>query len=231
MSGPFKILTCSKCSYQTSDLMLRGHFQYCLSDGRTCGVSRALGWCAECREVRPVEVLGIDESDHHDRADASAKLAELRKPGLIKALFRKSESAQRRIQYWHNRVQDLVQEIEVKGLVYGQRRSPPRCLTCGSTQVSQLPEFPPLEAPHPCGNVAGQMRSPPTKIGFRHPDCGGEILVQPSEAWVRIRIKLRRYDIDGRLLSEEDVDWRDSFNTLLQIADGPFLRLGPDSTK
>jgi len=211
MSLPFKVFSCSRCEFTGLDLVISGHFNYEAPSGLFF-ISRRLGWCNECNGIVAVENIPnvqkivelkseIEKKEQYiahslDRLEKSRswfkKLLNLSvdPPSEIRSLILQCE---------YDRI-DMKSEENILSLLVN-RKSPPRCLECGSIDCFLLPELPSLPEPqYPL--FSSQTPQSPVEIGLKHPGCGGELLVKFSEAWISIEPKRRIYDVEGRLIRQ-----------------------------
>ena len=200
-------ITCDRCDFRTSSSVNWGEFVY-RSGNETAFVTRELGWCEECSSLTPTEVLPTEE-----RIDQLT----LQKKEVSRALSRAQE-ALRAEQWWLARlvrwplkfstqVQELkcdlaYAESEVSDAIHAAtllagRQSGPRCLLCGSENVVQVPGL---------SDAMSCAPALPTQISgeFRHPGCGGALLVWQTGIRLMVSLTRRVFDSEGRLLSQGD---------------------------
>lgn len=170
----FRRITCSKCDSMWSSIQTWGRFTYHLQDGSEINVERDLGWCYDCDSFKTVEELPKLEA-------ISSKLESLKTEllGYItdEAGNGLAEDKQRKI----HRLEDKFMKTK---LVYNwreSRESPPKCLTCGSTDIENIDT----------GVEIDDKRT----LNFIHPKCGGELSVIMSDT--RIGIQMPKYDYNG----------------------------------
>jgi hypothetical protein len=209
MSATFKTLTCDSCNYIGASSAVWGHFIYDSPSDNDVWVNRELGWCYQCEDLAPIEVLpsleSIQEIEHmiekkaqelHEiKQKARQGRSFLRKllqlPAYMPDTGRMVESDQFRFK--HN----LAEERKRFDLLKG-RKSKPRCLSCGNERCFVLPEYtkPPGSDEYP---------GEPVSTEIKHPNCGGNLMVQYSGIRASMIFEHRIYDIEGRLIRIEDV--------------------------
>lgn len=213
MSSPFRVFSCSRCEFTGLDLVISGYFNYEVPSG-LFSISRGLGWCNECNGIVAIEDMPnaqkiadlkseIEKKEQYiaqalDRLEKSRtwfkKLLKISvvQPPKIRALMRQCE---------YDRI-DMESEKQLL-LLLANRKSPPRCLECGSIDCFLLPKLPALpELKYPL--FSSQTPQIPVEIGLKHPGCGGELLVKFSGAWINMEPNRRIYNIEGRLIRQEE---------------------------
>ena len=212
MSVPFKVFSCSRCEFFATDLFLSGFFSYESSSG-LFSVSRELGWCNECNDISPVEKIptaqeiAASESEIYKKEEHVAHLQDSleKKRSWFRKLFKISVRIPAEIQNLKIECEYLRTYMETDRkilLLLISRKSPPRCLKCGSTDCMLLPKIPYIPAPdYPLFST--EDPGPPIKIGFKHPSCNGELLVKYSDVWISFKKKHRIYDTEGLLIRSE----------------------------
>lgn len=198
MSWPVTTYYCEKCDYRQGDVGTWGTREYVLPDGLRIPVNSALGWCADCKSITAVESLNI----HRREADLRAAEHELAKQGpqphrrwwqihryLLPMLWRRD------LANWCF-FAAMVEDAKAALQLIQSRQSQPRCLACGGIKittplVSDTSEWPDV--------------SQPTRTGFSHPDCGGELWMVMEGMRVGLRPLVRRYTPEGVLIEQEFV--------------------------
>lgn len=184
MTIPIITLTCTSCGLQQSSGI--GSHEYVLDDGRTLGVLKQSGWCHACGGIRSIEVL--------DARRWIAVIAEVRDE--LASVKTTGRGWWRGLQYegslfgyrqcvpinpstahaWSRRLDEALFGLD---LLAG-RRSGPRCLTCGSTQV---------EPPREMGSL------------LTHPGCNGSFEAElTGDIMIRAPSQSLRYTSEGELL-------------------------------
>lgn len=211
MSVPFKVFSCSHCDYESSDLVLRGLFCYQGSFG-SLSIERQLGWCQECGQIVAIEDLPNQQKIEKEHADITEKKQYIEKylysmqenRSWIKKLFgltikppSEIESLKSECSYMELNLKEKQKALPIME----QRKSPPRCLYCGTVNCFSLPKLPKIPSPeYPL--FSNKDPGPPIEIGFKHPGCGGNILVRFSEVRLSLGNKHRIYDLEGRFIQE-----------------------------
>ena len=211
MSMPYLIFSCSRCDYSESDLFMSNRFSY---KAPSCHlpISRKFGWCNECNGLSAVEDLPsaykIDKLKAKVKklgeqiAELSERLMESR--SWFKKLFNISVAPTSEISSlkWQCDINETtIRSCQQLLPLLEFRHSQPRCLKCGSIDNVILPKLPQISSPdYPLCSSKGP--APPVKTDFRHPGCGGNILVRFSEVWLSLGNKHRIYDLEGRFSRE-----------------------------
>lgn len=186
MSMPFSTIRCNSCSKNWVTHDFWGRHSYRLSDGRDASAHRALAWCNACNDFVWMERLPEPEEVQEKLTEAVRDLEEALAPkeyllfGFIK---RRKKPNLEFIKIYQNSLRKAEALRDWRGL----RRSSPKCLTCGSTEVQEA-------------NLWGDQE----KEALRHPNCGGELRVEESEVRISKLLKHRFYDVEGNFLWEEE---------------------------
>jgi len=190
MSVNATIITCSKCSFLSSDGVTNGRFKYKTNDG-LINLKRKLAWCNACQTLVPGEVIPNDcevnklkEELLQLNQDIEKEKSRLKEQqSIIAKIFFKPDSFMlSELSVTKDMLQDSINEMEkLKQYVDTNRKA--RCLECGSHEISYLPSLSYEEVPIP--------------IGMKHPGCGGEFLAAVSPIRFSIGYKERVYTNDG----------------------------------
>ncbi len=190
MSFWYLNISCNKCDFSDSDIGMYGLFSYQTPQGLV-PIERQLGWCHDCQGTEPIEVLPskerirfIEQRDYPGIWNCLGESRLLSEDDIAKDLEYKRLS----------REHDL-QEEGVRLSILVDRNSPPRCLTCGSTNIFAIP-IDSSRLPHQYDPAT------PTSIGVTHPNCGGELHI----SWpgtMSLFAEDRVYDLEGRAIPQE----------------------------
>lgn len=122
MSGIIQVI-CDRCHFlqQLTEQTRR----YCLSDGNELGLERRLARCHDCRGVVEADRLASLEE-----IDEAIQRTLDREPLLLEGLALISRT-----------VDEELQELNLIRNWRLQRRSPPKCLECGSTAIDYFKEL------------------------------------------------------------------------------------------
>ena len=209
MSMPFLVFSCSRCDFTGASTVVWGEFLYAASP-EPVALERDLGWCSACAGLAPVEVLPTpDRIDrlrseigrHQRRVEAATARARAQQPWLDR-LLRREPPLPRHVTEAQRRRKCLLSQLaeeEARLALLKDRRSPARCLKCGSTACELLPP-----SVHPIGNP--EDPGFPVRIEMRHPGCGGELEVAHSGVRIVLELSQRTYDVEGRLVEEAAVE-------------------------
>ena len=193
---PVNTYTCLGCGLKAMEPGFGLRFAYQV-DGLSVPIKHSAGWCHECEGVAPIEVF-----------DSPEELLTLE--GKLEALRKERDAELTRIEqsrrWWQRRGQrtsaliDLdwqIERMEKQAMVIQQRlsfldgrRSPPRCLQCGSTDAFPFAVIPDFTVYY--GKTQG-----PVALGVKHPGCGGELAVMDDGTRFSYIPTLRLYDSEG----------------------------------
>lgn len=208
MSMPFLVFSCSNCDFRATDRVCWGRFNYAGPSGPV-PLKRDLGWCDECSDLVPVEILPSVQQIKELKSEIVDKMRRITEArncieqsrSWIKKLLRCSVELPPKIQelqWWCKGQTKNIEEDQQRLVVLESRKSDPRCLRCGSTSCFPLPDY-----PEPSGSI--EKPGPPAEIGVIHPRCGGNLLVEHSGIWIGVYLKCHTYDTEGRFISREDI--------------------------
>lgn len=178
MSWPVTTYRCKKCDFETGDLHTWGAREYVMPNGVRMVMDWALGWCQDCNNICPVELLDYERHNLElSYAEADLKAFGTR-PGV--------EADAQTIANW-NYLAGIVENARDALRVITERKKPLHCLTCGSERVTPW-----------LNKIDG--KSKPV-----HGPCGE--CFESSEDDFRIALKqsFKRYTLDGDFIAEVDV--------------------------
>jgi hypothetical protein len=203
VSVPYNIVECAHCGARWSTNMTWGYFDYEIGTDVRLSVDRVVGWCHDCSGFRPIEKLPCPKELVQKVLAAEDNLETLRRSYV--------ETMGRGWRRWTRFVWPppsaltkplarLIAELEILHTTLcwrDGRDTPERCLECGSTTCEYLD----------WGERKRHRWRGKLPLAFRHPGCGGILLVQNAPAWLSSCFTSRRvYDSEGRLVRQEPVD-------------------------
>lgn len=122
MSWAVTTYRCNKCDFETGDQHTWGAREYVMRNGVRMLMDWTLGWCQDCNNICPVEVL---DYERHNRELSYAE-ADLRafgpRPGV--------EADAQSIANW-NYLAGIVEDAKDYLRVITERKMPVHCLICG----------------------------------------------------------------------------------------------------
>lgn len=203
MTMPVITYSCTGCDLSAWDAMLWG-YRYYLVGHEKYPMYVGMGWCHDCEALVPSEKRPDAETEAH-LAQASERLAQAlevqrREDGLARRwwqLSRRDSTPAARLKYQLADTQEALGRVRTLRALLCERVSGNRCLRCGSENTFLLPESP--VAP----DFFDDDSSPPVALGCRHPECGGELMVQSTGLRLSIRTTPGAYDLEGRRLEAE----------------------------
>lgn len=174
------VVGCQKCGTHWSWPDQAWRYAYRLLGGRLVPFQPVAGWCRQCNDVCAIEEL----PDFGDLVERLLRARE--KLGRVVNGEAAFASGNRLISrdLWST-VQELRADVEQAQAAVDWmaiRSSGPRCLRCGSLEISPL-------------DRVGEERS-----AAIHPGCGGRLAMLPSVG--PDKATLRIYDIEGALMPE-----------------------------
>ena len=152
-------MECESCGHEFSFSVGSGDFWYQMPNGDRFPVDSKLGWCVSCADMVAIE----------DLSGARANLELKKEEARIKASNDRPRTFLSKV-FGANKAQhvdlDSLSRIHENLLFLARRRSPPRCLECGCSDIVELPELP---WPEHVGEAI--------PAGWLHPVCGGRVVV------------------------------------------------------
>lgn len=162
MSWPVTVFTCTRCDFRQGDSHTWGSREYLLADGVRVSVPRRLGWCHSCGSIAAVEDLSGD-AQREECEETERELADLRFWKLRERKWLQQNLAD---------LQDTLQLLK-------QRKSPARCLHCGSADIGSI---------------------------SIHPGCGGVLQAKLSDVRLALRRTVVLYTPEGMEIEHIDID-------------------------
>jgi hypothetical protein len=207
MSMPFTVFSCRACDFKGSSMAIWGQFSYEGPAGLV-PVERCIGWCMDCDDLVPMEVLPSSSRIAELEAvitQAKRKLNEFRRESesrrsILGKIFNSKvelpadlEELDRRMYYDEGE----LKEQRIRLALLSRRSSPAKCLFCGSSQVEALPRQ---------YRLSGSSEDPgaPAGIGWKHPRCGGDFEASHSGVRISKRLQHRVFTTDGEPLRIEE---------------------------
>jgi hypothetical protein len=169
LGWPRDHVVCDKCTYERH--MPDTNYDYCLPDGGRLYVIRGRAWCFSCKQVVQAEyLLSLAEIESELRVINSWP-REPTRPSAIEATAH------------------IRKQMELRKAFALRRRSPPRCLECGSS------------------NITTQESGGEGNRGLVHPECGGRLRPVYPESRVWLPMADKEYepvllDGEGRPVAE-----------------------------
>ena len=202
MSMPVLTYSCSGCDLTAWDAMLWG-YRYYLVGHEEYPMYGGMGWCP-CEALVPSENRPDAETEAH-LAHESERLtwaldAQRREDGLARRwwqLSRRDSAQASQFKYQLTDTQEALEWVRTLRALLCERVSGNRCLRCGSENTFLLPKIPVAL------DFFDDDSSPPIELGCRHPQCGGELMVQSTGLRLSIKTTSRAYDLEGRRLEAE----------------------------
>lgn len=179
---------CDSCDFRAGTAVSWGRFIYRLQGGEEVSLNRTLGWCYSCASIEPIEVL----SDK-DKLEAGAHrlTTELDSFGKV-TFFERIRGGLRKREDAIKRLTERLSEENKRLRFLAQRKSPPKCLACGSEEVEEMPHANPEEG------------GEPINLHFIHPHCGGTLWIEKTGIRYMFRFTPKYYDSNGLRLPEGD---------------------------
>lgn len=185
MSMPIAKIYCDRCEFVIGTNVGWGKFSYTLSEGRHLSIDRGLGWCNDCESLTPIESFAKPTRLNEELEQLDSRIASLQPKGIFsKLLWNQSQSKREVVSLREQRT-----EIAERLAFLSRRMAPPKCLECGSTAILEI-QFPPSD-----------IR--PAKVGWSHPNCGGELWIVDPEVRLSIKLKQRHYSAEGDVISTD----------------------------
>ena len=185
---------CDTCTFEQWDSHTWGRRAYFLWEGCSVPLEWELGWCEGCGGLAAVEVLS------KDRRRAELEKAE---SDLTELNFRRKRRWWELPWTWRNKMEKWKQlapkahDAKLALKLIMDRKTPPRCLNCGSEHVI---------APLQTDNSEWQDSSQPKRIGFLHPRCHGELWKKRSDTRLAFQRSILLYAPGGEFIERRYLD-------------------------
>lgn len=187
-------IKCNSCEFSASTTALWGTYLYRLKSGKEIVIERESGWCDDCRTIVSI-AMSADRlrSKIQECVKNIGRLTnQLRRVNPINP-FRQKLASQKTINNFkserkHWKVEKAALSIALKRPECLQRVN--RCLVCSGNSTTRL------KIPH----VPASRE--PLDLNFKHQNCGGSLVAHPSSAYIRMRLPIRVFDLDVKLLNE-----------------------------
>ena len=190
MSVPAARICCAGCDFETREAYQPIMVVYRLDNGKEVKTSRSQGWCFDCAAYSHIENMDTEPlrwnlvRKERSRRERRYRAGELSK-GFLAALRDRLERKRLR-----NSIARLDQELqELRDLIdiASQRKTPPRCLNCWSSNTASLT----FDADDKLTN------------NFRH-DCGGQLKIidDPGGPRFNFAVTTCLLSQEGELLGE-----------------------------
>ncbi|MDP2792919.1 MAG: hypothetical protein Q8O25_02370 [Sulfurisoma sp.] len=152
---------CSTCHASGNDSYVGSRFEYVLPDGRATDAPTDIGWCHDCRGLRPIETLARDHWAGMIRLVGKRLTSIALKRRLLRSSLMTYEEdwgddkpyamplEPDVLTGWQEQLDRALAGFDFLAL----RKSPPHCIECGGTNFE--------------------------RSGFMHPGCGGKF--EPQE--------------------------------------------------
>ena len=204
MSVPGVNISCNRCDYNGSTVVVFGIFKYSTPQG-TISLPRTLGWCSSCDSLAPMEDDSREERIKSLVADLEyakdkinrEKKELLRKTPLLTRMFSSKEPYSESLIYLQEQAVWISSELTApvilsKYLGCSRKAS---CLTCGSSEVRRFPKLP--------EGLNGFYDNHCIKLraGMKHPGCGGDLFASTSKIRLSIHFKDRIYSLSGERIA------------------------------
>lgn len=179
MSWAVTTYHCRACNAEFGDTHTWGLREYLMPNGVRIPMSWTLGWCPDCNNVAPVELL--DEARCQD--ELSHAEADLHSFGPRPD----SMADEQAIANW-NHLAGVAEDAKDALRVISERKKPLHCLICGCERITPW-----------------QLRTDEA-MNRIHGVCGGQLEASQDEFRVALKLIGLRYNLDGDLVAEEDIE-------------------------
>ena len=190
MSVIENLIKCTKCDFVSSDTNRYGSFKY-LDDKAIYYLDKDDGWCYDCNSIVAIESLTELKSTIDSMISIAEKISIVKNANMLTKLTSNYKEIKRNYDYYIKELDILKWSIKF----ITNRKSLPRCLTCGSTEVSKL-NIPSTSR----GDEAGKK----IRIGYKHPNCGGELYLETGTVSTFYQYNDIYYNTEGqRIINKE----------------------------
>jgi len=204
MSVPGVDISCNRCDYNGSTVVIFGIFKYSTS-GATISLPRTLGWCSSCDSLAPIEDDSREariESLAADLEYVKSKINRekkelLRKTPLLTRMFSSKEPYSESLACLQEQAVWISSELTVPVILseYLGCSRKARCLICGSSQARRFPKL-----PEGLNDFYDNHRIK-LQAGMKHPGCGGDLFASTSKIRLSMHFKDRIYSLSGERIA------------------------------
>ena len=183
MSVYSSTIKCDKCDYGSSMSVVHGIFNY-ITDGNKYNVERSHGWCYECHKFVAVEDFNANKFIEAEIIEIQEKIKFVETAGFFTRMKSEYKQLKRNYEYYFKHIKELEWRINFNN----NRKSLPKCLVCGATNIENI-NVKELDYYNP---------GPEKRImGFKHPECGGNLWLVKSSYRFNIRYEPQLYNVEG----------------------------------
>ena len=175
---------CDSCNFASSDLDTWGLWEYLLPNGLRIKAKIQMGWCLDCKNVAPVE--------HLDKLFAQD---EVKKKDEYLSTLKADSSLQEDVEDWQYYANELADAKDYLSIIT-TRKSPPKCLRCGSERVV---------APLIKNTCEVASDAVPVPTGSTHPDCGGQLTMSYDGFRIALQPQAHRFSSEGLAIENDRV--------------------------
>lgn len=197
MSLPVLTISCNTCDFRSSGTRTWGVREYVLTNGTRIEAEWNLGWCDDCKNVAPVELLDLEYAKNQV-LESKAHLNSLGQRPVRNRLSLKDifgRSFQKRVEDWEFYANKLADAEDYLALLTS-RTSPAKCFNCGSEHVT---------TPLITDGKAPKRNDLSVPIGFIHPVCGGELMAGYDGFRIALVPMVYRYTPEGIKIDSDSV--------------------------
>lgn len=199
--------SCTRCDFVADDIYSWSRFSY-QCQCALIPIKKEAGWCSRCGSLRAIEVLpSEDQIEMLKREVANLScVSSAKRPSLksedswfmkIKFSIASFVDIGRLVDTERAIIEsDLMEELG-RHKILRRRNSPPRCLQCGSIEISRI-------LVNQERQESGLRRGLAAYTEFHHPGCGGRIIRKDSGCGFRRMPAHRIYDTEGNFLHEHE---------------------------
>ena len=154
-------------------------------------------WCGRCKALAGVEhldpALGVAEVEHcHRQITYLMQPAMVVRPSLFWRILGPKEQqvspekTAEYVRFWESKLREASRWMAM----VRERKSPPRCLECGSSSVVPFPTI-----------VSAASVTTATTLPYEHPGCGGQFVRRPPGVRIEAGAGTRVYGCEGNRIS------------------------------
>lgn len=200
MSLPVATYKCTACQLNCREPVTWG-YRYYLCATIKVSMSVTTGWCHCCDGIAAIEVLptAIREAELQKEVEVmqmrlnEEHIAPISKTRWWQWRGRKT-ILQSRLKFEIKWAEERLAEYRLRRATLSNRTSLARCLRCSSENCASLP-------PHEIDYF--DPESVPSPVGFKHPGCGGDLLVMYDGTRLSLVMSEKAYDFEGRRLEQD----------------------------
>jgi len=173
---------CDRCDFKSGSGRTFGRYFYELKNGQLVDLNREPGWCYRCENIESIENFS-DKDFIKNEIDNNISARQKITTSISFKLF--GHQKKHVMQF-----EEKIVQMNYRLFIHEQRKSLPKCLRCGSTDI-----------------ISVKIPDPPEgaieELPIMHLKCGGRLLAKHSDFRVNIILPKLIYTLEGDFIRKE----------------------------